>query len=334
MTGRSSLLAVSREIERGLPVPEPEVVEPEPSLLLAEDGAPQWSWWLRDLQHAVGSIVAGRVYVIGARPSCGKTALVQNLFWHLGRQMEGTPIVLSAWTERARPAALMSIASLIEGYDEDRALRRAWDELPDGAREKLQARLRDFENARESYPIINRACPTSDEIAEALERYQPTVFLLDYLQKVRPTNRQTTFDAWLATMTHCTEYAASGGTVVIGSQLKRKGDGVFDKYRPPFMEDFKGGGAIEEGANLALGLYRPLRRMTGQEEREVKAGREDLEKWKQHGVMAIKVLKHTFWGSAADRIVRVRVEKNRRVVNYEDAPVSAGDAWEQEDVPF
>ena len=296
----------------------------------------EWPWWLRDIQAAVGPIVSGRVYVVGGRPSCGKTLLLMNLMWQLARKMEGEPVMLTAWTERAREAALISIASLIDGYNEDLCLREKWSELPEGAESKVRERVGHFQEAEECFPFLDTACPTPNDISDALNQHEPTVFILDYLQKVRPLRGQSMFDAWHAVMSHCTQYAADGGTVFVGSQLKRKGDGVYDKYRPPFMEDFKGGGGIEEGANLALGLYRPLNRMTAKDEREVRAGRQDLENWKQHGIMAIKVLKHSFSATAADRIIRVCVEDNRRVVNYyrDEPPLDAGDAWEPDEQRF
>jgi hypothetical protein len=305
------------------------------SPVTATPRAREWSWWLNDLDNAVGPIVAGRVYVIGARPSCGKTALLMNLFRHIGPQIEDG-VFLTSWTERSQVAARTSIAALMEGWNEDLTLRGAWDQLPKGAEKQCRAWVQGFERDEEWLPMLDMACPSADDIGEAIAKHNPNVFLLDYLQKVRPVGRQTTFDAWLATMTHCTQLAADGGTVIIGSQLKRKGDGVFDKYRPPFMEDFKGGGAIEEGANLALGLYRPLSRMTNAEEREAKTGRSDLLKWQQPGVMAIKVLKHTFWGTAADRIVRARVHPTtRRITDYSSrAPVDQGDAYESDEAPF
>ena len=318
----------------------------------------EWPWWLSSLNEAVGPIVAGRVIVIGARPSCGKSAFAQNLFWHLGRALaqsspaDERPLLLSCWTERARPAALVSLASLIEGYDEDLALRGTWDRLPIGAEERLGERVRLLSVEPESddgefsapYPILDMPQPTADEIGQALAQHRPHVFLLDYLQKIRPVGRQTTFDAWMTAMAHCAAYAAAGNTVIVTSQLKRKGDGVFDKYRPPFMEDFKGGGAIEEAANVALGLFRPLKPMTAKQEREVRAGRVGLDDWQQPGVMAVKVLKHTFLGPAADRLVRVFIRPNRRITDSpsddgqpELAPSWAGDSWLPEGsdrVPF
>lgn len=300
----------------------------------------EWPWWLASLNEAVGPIVAGRLIVIGARPSCGKSAFAMNLFWHLGRALaqsvpyreeDPRPLILSCWTERARPAALVSLTALVEGLDEDLALREVWDQLPHDAERRLTERVRVLsgeDHEHPGFPILDLAVPTADEIAAALDQYRPHAFLLDYLQKVRPVRGQTTFDAWLAAMAHCACYAAAGNTVIVTSQLKRKGDGVFDKYRPPFMEDFKGGGAIEEAANVALGLFRPLKPMTARDEREVRSGRVGLDAWQQPGVMAIKVLKHTFWGPAADRLVRVRIAPNRRISDHSEAEVRS---WSADD---
>jgi len=290
----------------------------------------EWGWWLHDLEQAIGPIVSGRTYVIAGRPSCGKTMFLQNLAWQLSRRMEGDPVMLMAWTERGEEPALISLASLIDGLNENLCLRQKWNELPDGSERKIEERVQGFRDTADMFPILDVACPTSDEIYYALQRHKPSIFIFDYLQNVTPMPGQTDWGAIYAAMGHCTEYAKNGGTVFIGSQLKRRGDGIYDKYRPPHMDDFLGGGKIEAGANVALGLYRPLKPMTLSDEKEVKAGRRDLEQWKQHGVMGVKVLKHTFAGDAADRIVRVKVLDNRRVVDYEyrEPIVDRGDAWE------
>ena len=54
--------------------------------------------------------------------------------------------------------------------------------------------------------------------------------------------------------------------------------------------------------------------------------------------MAIKCLKHTYVGPAADGLVRARIDHTRRIHPYSGlaVPVGAGDAWEPEEetLPF
>ncbi len=290
----------------------------------------EWGWWLPDLDAAIGPIVSGRTYLIAGRPSCGKTLLMQNLLYQLLLQANGTPTFLMAWTERGEEPAMISMASLMHQLNEDLCLRKKWELLPAGAEEKIERSVLMFQNNPDMFPVIDKACPTSEDIRLALEQWRPTFFFFDYLQNVMPLPGQTDWGGIMAAMGHCVEYAKNGGTVFIGSQLKRLSDGPFDKYRPPHIDSFLGGGKIEASANVALGLYRPLRALSRDEEKEVRIGLRDLEEWKIPGVMCIKVLKHTYIPNAPDRIVRVRVQDDRRLVdyNYREPEYDRGDAWE------
>jgi hypothetical protein len=307
------------------------------------------SWSLRDLDQAVGPLVPGRTYVIGSRPSNGKTAFgfswldshIQRVekafrapegvgdFWRLPRR------VLALFTERSPHVSRRTWAALRLGYAVDLVLREKWDELPSSARDRVDQTLAYIAWVEEQgwVHFVGSARPQVADVGRWLEERDPHVVLYDFMQRVAPEPGQTRWDAVSDLSKLLQAYASQRPAIVLGfSQIKRRGDGVFGKYRPPSEEDFKASGDIEEDADVGLGLFRPLLPMTFKDEREIKQGLKGLEKWIIPEAMALKVLKHRFWGDAADRLVRLRC-RNGRVTNWDHPapPSTAGDGWEPEE---
>lgn len=313
------------------------------------------SWTLAALDRVVGPLQAGRVHVIGARPACGKTTFAMcwldlhvraveaqfatgDQFWRMPRRLA---VFL---TERSPEVARLSWAALRLDYDVDAVTSESWSDLAIGAEDHIGREMdwiREMEhNGWINFYDVSR--PTVGKVANALadnaEKHHgagPEIVLFDYIQRVRPEGRQNKFEA-VAEAAHLFQTLAVelDIVVIVMSQLKRKGDGVFDKYRPPNLEDFKLSGDIEEVADVALGFFRPLKRMTAKDERAVRSGETDLENFKIHDTMAIKVVKHRWRGSANDKIIWVR-HRDGRIEDFpKDPPPNAGDAWESEEEPL
>ena len=326
---------------------------------MVTDGTEGLSWGLHALDRIVGDLRRERVHILGARPANGKTSFalcwldrhikaVEQLFrsgdgrfWHTPRR------VAVFFTERSPHVARLSWAALRLGYDVDAVTATAWHDLPPGAPEAVDREIRwiDYIERQGWVKFFDVARPTVRRVANAIADHAdahngagPQVVLFDYIQRIRPEGRRNKFEA-VAEAAHLFQTLAVelGVVVLVMSQLKRKGDGVFDKYRPPNLEDFKLSGDIEEIADVALGFFRPLQKMTTKDERAIRAGEIDLERFKVHDTMAIKVIKHRWRGPANDQILLVR-HSNGRVQNMPAAPPpNAGDAWEpkEEDaVPF
>jgi DnaB-like helicase C terminal domain len=311
-----------------------------------------WGW--QALDQAVGPLVRGRVYVVGARPGCGKTAL--SLSWiaaHLDRVllMLHAPAggagsfaayprrILACLTERSPIAARAGMAAAALGLEHDLVIRQRWDLLPAWAEARVADRLEWYQQAEHHGVVrwVDLARPTTEALAKEVEDFRPHIVWLDYLQRLRPSGREDRFAAVGEAVHYLQRLAQQVPLIaVVMSQLKRRGDGVFDKYRPPYLEDFKLSGEIEELADVALGLFRPLRRLTNEEERAVRNGERGLEDFTTPGMMAVKVVKHRYWGEAADRLIQLRVT-NGLVTDWHmmPAPAAAGDAWEDnERAPF
>lgn len=317
------------------------------------------SWGLRALDRVVGDLRSGRVHIIGSRPASGKTSFLLcwldrhitaveraferggDRFWRMPRR------VAVFFTERSPQIARLSWAALRCGYDVDAVTGEDWSDLPEGASKAIASELEwiAYVERQGWVKFYDLARPTVSTIGNALADHAEAhngagaqIVIFDYLQRVRPEGRQTKFEA-VAEAAHLFQTMAVtlGLVVIVASQLKRKGDGVFDKYRPPNLEDFKLSGDIEEVADVAIGFFRPLQKMTAKDERAIRAGEIDLEGFKVHDTMAIKVIKHRWRGPANDKILWVRHSNGRIEDMPATPPVGAGDAWESEEedaVPF
>ena len=317
------------------------------------------SWGLKALDDTLGNLRPGRVHIVAARPANGKTSFmlcwldrhiraVERAFARDGDRFWRMPRRVAAFlTERSPQVTRLSWAALRLGYNVDAVTAEAWEDLPADAQATVDRELLWIDHIERQgwVTFFDVARPTvaaiGDAIADEALAYDgagPQVALFDYIQRIRPEGRQTKFDA-VAEAAHLFQTLAVQLrlVVLVASQLKRKGDGVFDKYRPPNLDDFKLSGDIEEVADVALGFFRPLQKMTAKQERAVRAGVIDLEQFKVHDVMAIKVIKHRWRGPANDRIIWVQHVDGRIENMPATPPQGAGDAWEAEvehAVPF
>lgn len=302
------------------------------------------SWGYEELDDLVGPITSGRLYVIGARPSNGKSTLMLNVLNAIYTEIrERSRKVLCYWCEQGREAAYTLWASLRLGLLEDEVMMERWENLPDEAEEAVTTLRGQLE--WEEQPDDNGAfIKFSDSVSPSLKRLRaevelchPDIVFFDYIQKVRPAPGQDKFQA-IAEMAGALQTMAvqQQCAVVVGSQLKRKGDQVFDKYRAPDLEDMRGAGEIEEAADVVTGLFRLLRPgMTKKEENGIRSGELALADFAVRNTMALRILKHRYRGSAADELIKLRIEGKRiygRHTTRDEVPVLTdppkGDAFE------
>jgi hypothetical protein len=266
--------------------------------------------------------------------------IVQQLF-HAedGRRFWAYPRrLLAVLTERPPEAARRAIVAMELGYNPDLVIRGRWDSLPAGAESRVAAALQELLGVESNgwLRFVDAPVLTLEMLADHVEWFRPHILWLDYIQRLRPSGRENRFEA-VGEAVHALQRLAQAADVmvIVASQLKRRGDGVRDKFLPPHLEDFKLSGEIEELADVALGLFRPTRRLTREEERAVRFGERGMDEFAIPEAMALKVVKHRYWGESADRIVRLRV-RSTGVTDWEPPPVpaNAGDAWEEDRVPF
>lgn len=302
---------------------------------------PSYSWaGLADLDDIVGPVRPSRLHAIGARPSCGKTRFMLCLF---DAFVSAGLKVAGCFTERSPDQFIRSWAALRLGMDEDAVLNEDWHLLPAGSEALVSATMAQMEEQYAGHTaFIEAAAPSVSRLVADVQIAKRDmggvdVVMLDYLQKVQGGFGDQPYVAWGKMMAELQSLANSHGPAVfVTSQLHRSQHEVFDKYRPPTLDSGKGTGAIEECADVYLGLFRPLRPMAGKDEQAVKKGEKGLESFAEPNTMAVKVLKHRYRGKAGDRIIKVHLDPiTGRIGNYagRSVPVWAGDAYEPE-TPF
>jgi replicative DNA helicase len=221
------------------------------------------SWGLADLNYATGGIQRGEMFVIGARPSMGKTAFagsvaiktakVGNGVGLLSLEMGATKIATRMLSDLAFDWNVsIPYADLITGRVQQREL---------DAVKTCSTDLRDLPVIIEEQGglSITDIRVRLDRMAEALEKrnHPLKVLIVDYLQLVRPSQRYsgnkvgeiTEISGGLRELAR--EYDIG---VVALSQLSRGVEGRDDKR--PTLSDLRDSGAIEQDADAVGFLFR------------------------------------------------------------------------------
>ena len=283
-----------------------------------------WGWL--DFDHTFGGLVAGWLTVIGGRPGSGKTTLLLNLLdslWsarvptlYLGTETAAAVLV----TQWAALRAGIPILDVFEGRlnGQQPALTAGVTELM-GQDQVTFSQVTRLDLSRLSAEIV--------WAYEARKGPAPKVIILDHLHRVTQDREELEQLAQelksLATERDC--------AMVVAAQLNRDTEQRrWDLYTPPSMGRYKGSAAIEENADVGLGLYRPLKLEVGsQQRRAVDQGRASLAELVDVGVLACVCTKHRWRGDALNQTVRLRLADGRlRSLTIREPPWNAGDAWE------
>lgn len=267
------------------------------------------SWGLRDLDRLIGGLVAGWLYVIGARPSNGKTSLLLSL---LSRLWEDRIPTLYFGTEMPAEDLVKKWATMRLGLEEQRVFE---GELSDDEREALEReihRLTAQEEVTFSTALRLDVAKLASEItwaSDARTGSAPRVVILDHVHRI--TQDREELDELAKELKEISKERRVA--LLMAAQLNREqGVGPLDLHSPPSLSRYKGSAAIEENADVALGLYRPLRPgTTAQERRAILHGQALVAEYEEPNTMALVCLKHRFRGKAMGRSVWLTVAGSR-----------------------
>ena len=280
------------------------------------------SWGLTEVDRRIGAPRPGQLVVVGARPGNGKTTWLMN--W-LDRLHNGDDFrTCFIGTEMSPPELYRKWTAMRLGLDEDAVLANEWGRLPPGAKLQVEGELHmlGLETDRTWLPECYQ--PTIEQVLEiigiAVADFGADVVVFDHLHRLLPRPGQREREALVEVSTVLKNLATERQIlIVVASQLSREDHGVFDLYRPPHLGSFMGSSAIEGNADIALGLFRPLRPMKQAEERAIRQGEQSVQPFIRQDVMAVKCVKHRFRGSATDVTVFVSC-RNGLIEDYEPGP--------------
>lgn len=197
----------------------------------------------RTLDAAIGGFAAGRLYIIGARPSVGKSAIASQIAYELASH----GAVVFATMEMDRGEVYARILSQQAGlaYGD----RSGWGEW---AKERERAWLA---TGRRDIRVLDSGTQTVASIRAAArsvarEKHVAAV-IVDYLHLLSSSGAENETTRLADITRGLKQFAMDSKVPVIAlSQLNRQGQ------QRPGLADLRGSGAIEQDGDVAIFLYR------------------------------------------------------------------------------
>lgn len=301
-----------------------------------------WPW--RKLDALVGDLLAGAVWVVGARTGNGKSTFVANLISAVVARSQGYARMTVATLEETAASVKLKLACLELGYEVPAVRRQQWWRLgvpEDEAKARLLEAL-----ARQARPPLRetvRFCPADDlnragfaAMVEQAHEWHHRLVIVDHLHHLDhgdgPENR-----GLRQTMKLAKSLAKRYDMAILFTAQLNRGD-TRDKRRPfypPQLSDLQGGSAIEQVADGVLLLYRPLRPgvKTGEIDDVVLNQREWRTVFQPHS-FSIRCAKHRLDGEHPNRDAVLHLQYGRLTDEQPDhgagQPFTPGDAYEPE----
>lgn len=202
------------------------------------------------LDEAIGGFGQGEFWIIGARPSMGKSTLVRQMAMSMAAM--GTPIGFISLEEGTKKIARNILAS--EAGVDNHRIRNSTISGEEGkelyrAVQKLSTSPLYISNTARRITDI-RALAAAWKAREKIE-----VLIIDYLQRVRASQIADRYSAVTEISLELSDLAKSTGlTVICPAQLNRGVEGRPDKR--PNMADLRESGQIEQDADGIIFLHR------------------------------------------------------------------------------
>lgn len=202
---------------------------------------------IRDLDRRLGAIWPGDLWIVGGRPSMGKTALVLNILEH-----QREPVAIFSLETKAAKIVRRLIAS--KGFDMGKLTR------PKTITEAEYARLSELTQRVSDHLFINDTGGMSinqiESEARRLVKHRGVKMLaLDYLQLVR-CRAESRFQEVSEVSRRLQALAKNLNVPILAvSQLNRSSEGSVSKR--PALSDLRESGQIEQDADGVILVHRP-----------------------------------------------------------------------------
>lgn len=203
------------------------------------------------IDELCGDVYPGSVVTILGRAGSGKTLLLCNMITNITKQNQGLGhTCFFASLEMGASAMFARMA-------------RVWSMSPHWKQGGHDVRKLLIQETQESIGWSFKAGVTWVQISAALRRWESRwakspvgVVFLDYLQLVRAGNPGSNYERMSEVAREAKEFAKRHGVVVVMlSQIKRGESGKKQATVEPSLTDARDSGAIEEAADVVLGLW-------------------------------------------------------------------------------
>lgn len=222
---------------------------------------PSVSTGLKGLDDALGGLQAGDLAVYAGRPGMGKSALLMTTALAASRQGRPT-LVFSLEMNQVRLLERMACDIDFDTHPHD-PLSYHWFRKGEARAHQVERLARAVAGIPNHLTIYDRGDLTIHEIAAISRSHAQRssimgVVIIDYLQKVRATDRYKGNKVNEITEISGAAKALAmriGWPVVVGAQLNR---GVEQREeKRPSLSDIRESGSIEQDADQVVGMYRP-----------------------------------------------------------------------------
>ena len=216
---------------------------------------PGISTGLPDLDRMILGLNRGELILVAARPGMGKTSIALNMALHAGLHLSKTVAIFSLEMSREQlvsrllsRAALIPSQNLLTGQLND----RQWKEVSDAAQTLSTTDIRIDDNPTLTVSDMNAQCRRVPNL---------DLVVIDYLQLMQSAGSGHSWSNESRTqavsdISRMMKIMAKelNVPVVCLSQLSRANESRQDKR--PMLSDLRESGAIEQDADVVIGLYR------------------------------------------------------------------------------
>lgn len=284
---------------------------------------PQFPW--AKLAELSGPMAPEDLVIVGARTGGGKSLFLQNLFDSFicaGRiglyvGLEQTPMILRIKWACLRtdipPRLLLATRNHERGSLEwQHAMNVVQEDLK--WQKSLEIRVRAHFSAQR---MINAA--GLKRWTEWAVDHGAEFVIVDHIDRVQHGGGKNPFHELSETIRLAKELASQHRiTMILASQVGRPGDPL-EQFMPPALHQLRGAGTKEEEADTVLGIYRPLKLdTTDQDLKMVRQGLADRDTVIEPNTMGVMLLKHRLDGPVANKLVHLSV-RHQRVLDMNEA---------------
>ena len=216
---------------------------------------PGLSTGLYDLDDAIMGLNKGDLILVAARPGMGKTSIALNIAMHVGKHSGKAVAVFSLEMSKEQLVSrLLSGESLVDGQKLQTGALSAdeWRRVTAAASTLSSADIRVDDNPSLSVADMNAQCRRIENLG---------LVVIDYLQLMQSSGSGRSYASESRTqvvsdISRMLKIMAKelDVPVICISQLSRANEGRQNKR--PMLSDLRESGAIEQDADIVIGLYR------------------------------------------------------------------------------
>jgi len=220
----------------------------------SKDGITGMATGFSDLDAMIAGLHKAEYIVIGARPSMGKSAIIQRIIEHIAVKNKQPVLLFSPEMHREMVVIRMlgSISDVACQSLRDGTVREMdWRKLAIGAGQLSEAPIVIDDTAGISIGDLRT------KAYQAKMQYDIQLIAVDYIQEISdPTLRYGNREQELSNVSKGLKKLARelNIPILVASQLSRRVEGAPDKR--PGMSDLRGSGSIEQDADVIMFLYR------------------------------------------------------------------------------